>query len=144
MDIERTACGCTCTGALTTLCTKHIQADDLAKRLEQRSQVAFCSILRHLHPIRQASSRVACAGMCAARCATVRWTHQEHMAWRGGADAAAEPVTAASFVCILLTWPTNSFRGAMAGSGGSPGRIRFGLAKDTTSGLLPFNRVRPL
>lgn len=32
----------------------------------------------------------------------------------------------------------------MAGSDGSPGRIRFGLANDTTSGLLPFRQVRPL
>jgi hypothetical protein len=44
----------------------------------------------------------------------------------------------------FLTCPTKSFLGAMAGSGGSPGRIRFGLANDTTSGLLPLRRVRPL
>ena len=43
------------------------------------------------------------------------------------------------------TWPTKSFLGAMAGSGGSPGRIFFGLANATTRGRLPApcSRVRP-
>ena len=38
-----------------------------------------------------------------------------------------------------------SFRGAMAGSGGSPGRTLLGFAKPTTRGRLagPWSRVRP-
>ena len=43
------------------------------------------------------------------------------------------------------TCPTKSFLGAMAGSGGSPGRIFFGFANATTRGRLPApcSRVRP-